>query len=93
MSSPLLGLGFINAIVFGVEAQAIRALGEKTTYTHFVSGAFAGAVQCIVCSPMELAKTQMQVQGVGQRTLAKVCILMDRQCHCGSSILLIAPQR
>lgn len=67
MSSPLLGLGLINAIVFGVQAQAITFLGRETTYTHFISGAFAGAVQSIVCAPMELAKTQMQVQSIGKR--------------------------
>ncbi|XP_039258875.1 mitochondrial basic amino acids transporter-like [Styela clava] len=67
MSSPLLGLSFINAIVFGVQAQVITFLGRETTYTHFISGAFAGAVQCVICAPMELAKTQMQVQGIGKK--------------------------
>jgi len=67
MQSPLIGLSVINAIVFGVEAQTISLLGKDTTKTHFVSGMVAGAVQCVICSPMELAKTQMQVQGIGKR--------------------------
>uniref|UniRef100_H2YIT8 Mitochondrial basic amino acids transporter n=1 Tax=Ciona savignyi TaxID=51511 RepID=H2YIT8_CIOSA len=67
MTSPIIGVSLINAIVFGVEAQTIKALGRETTFTHFVSGAFAGAVQSVVCAPMELAKTQMQVQGIGTR--------------------------
>ena len=67
MLSPLIGQGIINAIVFGVEAQAKGYLGKETIGSEFVSGMLAGAVQSIVCSPMELAKTQMQVQGIGQR--------------------------
>lgn len=72
MSSPLLGLSFINAIVFGVEAQTTAFLGKETTLTHMLGGAFAGAIQCFVCSPMELAKTQMQVQGIGTRKYSHV---------------------
>ena len=74
MQSPLIGLSVINAIVFGVEAQTISLLGKDSTTTHFISGMFAGAVQCVICSPMELAKTQMQVQGIGKRKATeKVC--------------------
>nr|CAB3266176.1 mitochondrial basic amino acids transporter [Phallusia mammillata] len=69
MSSPLLGLSLINAIVFGVQAQTIAAFGRETTFTHFASGAFAGAVQSVICSPMELAKTKMQVQGIGTKVV------------------------
>ncbi|CAK8692490.1 mitochondrial basic amino acids transporter-like [Clavelina lepadiformis] len=72
MSSPLIGLSVINAIVFGVEAQTISLLGKETAVTHFISGAIAGAVQCVICTPMELAKTQMQVQGIGTRKTGKV---------------------
>jgi len=65
MSSPLIGIGLINALVFGVESQALTAIGNETMYKHFLSGCFAGAVQAFVTSPVELAKTQMQVQGMG----------------------------
>ncbi|XP_078483306.1 mitochondrial basic amino acids transporter [Ciona intestinalis] len=67
MASPMIGVSLINAIVFGVQAQAIQALGKETPYTHFISGAFAGSLQSVVGAPMELAKTQMQVQGIGTR--------------------------
>jgi len=67
MSAPLIGLGFINALVFGVQAQTSAALGEPTVKNNFLGGAIAGAVQSLLTSPMELAKTQMQVQGVGTR--------------------------
>ena len=71
MTSPLLGLSFINAIVFGVEAQARHYLGTTGLKTTFASGAIAGFVQSIVCCPMELVKTQMQVQGIGKKTVKR----------------------
>lgn len=69
MASPLLGLSFINAIVFGVQAEAMEVLGPETVFTHFISGAFAGTVQSFICSPMELAKIKMQVQGIGTKVV------------------------
>ena len=67
MASPLYGLTLINAIVFGVEGNIQRRLSNPDTLTsHFIAGCVAGAAQCVVCSPMELAKTRMQIQGQGE---------------------------
>ena len=71
MLSPLIGQSIINAIVFGVEAKANDLFEKQTIGSHFASGMLAGAAQSIVCSPMELAKTQMQVQGIRKRRAAK----------------------
>ncbi|KAI5767806.1 SLC25A29 [Gulo gulo luscus] len=65
LGSPLMGLTFINALVFGVQGNTLRALGQDTPLHQFVAGAAAGAIQCVICCPMELAKTRLQVQDAG----------------------------
>ncbi|XP_067621574.1 mitochondrial basic amino acids transporter isoform X2 [Eurosta solidaginis] len=63
MSSPLMGISAVNAIVFGVYGNIQRGMTDSNSlYSHFVAGCASGFVQSIVCSPMELAKTRMQVQ-------------------------------
>ncbi|XP_077415299.1 mitochondrial basic amino acids transporter [Vanacampus margaritifer] len=67
LGSPMMGLTFINAIVFGVQGNAMRKLGHDTPLNQFLAGASAGAIQCVICCPMELAKTRMQMQGTGEK--------------------------
>lgn len=62
-----MGLTFINAIVFGVQGNTMRLLGHDTPTNQFLAGAAAGAIQCVICCPMELAKTRMQMQGTGEK--------------------------
>lgn len=63
LSSPLAGVAFINAIVFGVYGNAQRLSANPNSYkTHFLAGATAGLIQSLICSPMELAKTRLQLQ-------------------------------
>ncbi|XP_034018219.1 mitochondrial basic amino acids transporter-like [Thalassophryne amazonica] len=71
IGSPMMGLTFINAIVFGVQGNTIRMLGKDTPMTQFLAGAAAGGIQCIICCPMELAKTRMQMQGTGEKKSSK----------------------
>lgn len=63
----MMGLTFINAIVFGVQGNAMRWLDEDTPLNQFLAGAAAGTIQCVICCPMELAKTRMQLQGTGEK--------------------------
>lgn len=65
LGSPLMGLTFINALVFGVQGNTLRALGQDSPLNQFLAGAAAGAIQCVICCPMELAKTRLQLQAVG----------------------------
>lgn len=63
ISSPMLDIGMVNAIVFGIYGNVQR----HTTYpdslsSHFLVGSIAGFAQSIVCAPMELAKTRIQLQ-------------------------------
>ncbi|XP_011189090.1 mitochondrial basic amino acids transporter isoform X2 [Zeugodacus cucurbitae] len=63
MSSPLMGISVVNAIVFGVYGNVQRQMVDShSLYSHFIAGCVSGFAQSIVCSPMELAKTRMQLQ-------------------------------
>lgn len=63
MSSPIAGVAMVNAIVFGVYGHTQRHLSEPDRLSaHFLAGAFAGLAQTPVSSPIELAKTRLQLQ-------------------------------
>ncbi|XP_015927648.1 mitochondrial basic amino acids transporter isoform X2 [Parasteatoda tepidariorum] len=68
MSSPMAGLAAVNAIVFGVYGNLVRAsTSDNLLLNQFLAGSTAGVVQSLVTSPMELAKTRMQLQGQENR--------------------------
>ncbi|XP_016382659.1 mitochondrial basic amino acids transporter isoform X3 [Sinocyclocheilus rhinocerous] len=71
IGSPMMGLTFINAIVFGMQGNAMRVLGTDTPLHQFLAGAAAGFIQCVICCPMELAKTRMQMQGTGEKSASR----------------------
>ncbi|XP_014216234.1 mitochondrial basic amino acids transporter-like [Copidosoma floridanum] len=74
MSSPMAGVAFINAVVFGIYGQSRKYLEQQQRQNegssaaelelsgHFVAGVMAGVAQSPVASPMELAKTRLQLQ-------------------------------
>lgn len=66
MLSPLAGVAAINAIVFGVYGNMMKALQPKCDLpkitNSFVSGAVAGGLQTFIACPMELIKLRLQVQ-------------------------------
>ncbi|XP_002732620.1 mitochondrial basic amino acids transporter-like [Saccoglossus kowalevskii] len=66
LASPMAGQAFLNTILFGVEANLQRQFNIDSVFSHYMSGAAAGAVQCVVASPMELAKVRVQLQGQGE---------------------------
>ena len=66
------GVAVINAVVFGVYGQTQKFLDENLPSRsdhhlggHFLAGASAGIAQAPVCSPIELAKTRLQLQASG----------------------------
>lgn len=69
MSYPLMGQVFINATVFSVHGSCMRVLqpdgGNNNVAKSTLAGFIAGCVQSVICSPMELIKLKMQVQGIG----------------------------
>ena len=80
IGSPMMGLTFINAIVFGVQGNTMRQLGEDTPTNQFLAGAAAGAIQCVICCPMELAKTRMQMQGTGEKKSSRKLYKNSMDC-------------
>lgn len=53
----------VNAIVFGVYGNVQRHCpNPESLKTHFIAGSMAGLAQTVVCSPMELIKTRLQLQ-------------------------------
>ncbi|XP_033150284.1 mitochondrial basic amino acids transporter isoform X2 [Drosophila busckii] len=62
ISSPMMGIGLVNAIVFGVYGNIQRISDNPNSLmTHFFAGATAGVAQGVICAPMELAKTRLQL--------------------------------
>ncbi|EDW58186.1 mitochondrial basic amino acids transporter [Drosophila virilis] len=62
ISSPMMGIGLVNAIVFGVYGNVQRLSDNPNSLmSHFWAGATAGVAQGFICSPMELAKTRLQL--------------------------------
>jgi len=64
--SPLVCQVGINAIIFGAHGNAMKRLKREGTGAEMIAGSFAGGVQTIISSPMELVKIRMQMQGLGE---------------------------
>lgn len=63
VSSPLLGVAGINAIVFGIYGNVQKRMTDPNSLqSHAIAGAVAGLFQSFICSPMELAKSRLQVR-------------------------------
>nr|XP_003705332.1 PREDICTED: mitochondrial basic amino acids transporter-like isoform X1 [Megachile rotundata] len=68
MSSPVAGVAVVNAIIFGIYGQTQRHIPDPDSLrSHFIAGALAGIAQSPICSPIELAKTRMQLQASSSR--------------------------
>ncbi|XP_069772539.1 mitochondrial basic amino acids transporter isoform X3 [Narcine bancroftii] len=46
--------------------HCFQSIAKQESVFGFYKGAAAGGIQCIICCPMELAKTRMQLQGMGE---------------------------
>jgi len=64
MAFPLVGVGVLNSIFFGVYGNSIRYLTPEDsipTYSSiFVAGSLAGAISAFPACPMELVKVKLQ---------------------------------
>ncbi|KAK3742244.1 hypothetical protein QZH41_009006, partial [Actinostola sp. cb2023] len=67
MASPMAGLGLINAIVFGIQGETVRRFKLTGLKGELIAGTVSGSVQSVICAPMELAKTRVQVQGIDMK--------------------------
>lgn len=63
LSSPLASISVLNAIVFGVYGNVQRQSRDPDSlFAHFCAGSAAGLSQTLICSPMELVKSRLQIQ-------------------------------
>lgn len=71
MLSPLTGAAFVNAILFGAYSQTRGYLQKRQGNSEplpisniMFSGGIAGIANSIACGPVELVKTQLQIQSL-----------------------------
>ncbi|KTF83775.1 hypothetical protein cypCar_00045362, partial [Cyprinus carpio] len=64
IGSPMMGLTFINAIVFGVQGNTMRRLGEDTPMNQFLAGAAPSGRGLLARGT---GQTRMQLQGTGEK--------------------------
>ncbi|UYV80596.1 SLC25A29 [Cordylochernes scorpioides] len=63
LSSPLACTAALNAMTFGPHSAISRLSTDPNSYlTQAVAGAATGGLQSVICSPMELVKSRVQVQ-------------------------------
>lgn len=63
LSSPIASISVLNAIVFGVYGNVQRNTTDPDSLiAHFCAGSAAGLSQTLICSPMELVKSRLQIQ-------------------------------
>jgi len=64
LSSPMVGVAAVNALTFGIHGNVRRLMANPDSLSaQFRAGMIAGGCQAVVVSPMELVKSQLQVQG------------------------------
>jgi len=66
LASPLYGMSFQNAMLFGVHRTMMKVFEKEGLWNEFIIGCASGAVQTCLSAPIDLAKTQLQVQGKGK---------------------------
>ena len=65
LSYPILSVGFINSLFFGVYDLALANISSSSspTYLHlFSSGCVAGAAQLVLAVPVDLIKIRLQAE-------------------------------
>lgn len=63
ISTPLYTIPLVNAIVFGAYAQANYFLNSPGSFHQgILAGAYAGLINTIVVTPVELVKCRLQIQ-------------------------------
>lgn len=66
VTSPLAGIALMNATIFSVYGKSLQYLSPEHAINHWWAGCAAGLAQSVIISPVELIKTQMQIQGIGK---------------------------
>lgn len=82
--SPLYSVPAINAVVFGAYETARRTLmrgsdSEMTIYQGMLAGSWAGLLNCLVVTPVELIKCRQQMEGMGCKGRTTKSLTMLKQ--------------
>jgi len=68
MSSPMFGIAIINGIVSSIQNLSKNLFNDPDIYFALaITGDIADCTQAFICSSVELIKTRLQMQGVGQQ--------------------------
>ena len=64
LSYPIMSVGVINSLFFGVYTYALSAISSSTpSYYHlFSAGCVAGAAQLVLAVPVDLVKVRLQAE-------------------------------
>ena len=65
LSYPIMSVGFINSLFFGVYDLALTTISSSPspTYSHlFSAGCVAGAAQLVLAVPVDLVKIRLQAE-------------------------------
>ncbi len=66
MSSPMFDVAIINGIVFSIQNLSKNLFNDPDTYFALaITGDIADRTQAFICSPVELIKIRLQMQGIG----------------------------
>ncbi|XP_077286084.1 mitochondrial basic amino acids transporter-like [Arctopsyche grandis] len=88
VTSPMAGVAFVNAVVFGVYGGVQRRCSEPDSLSsHAIAGAAAGLLQSFICSPVELAKTRLQLGCSGTSSQGPLACLAEVARREGPSAL------
>ncbi|CAF1364438.1 unnamed protein product [Rotaria sordida] len=72
MSSPMIGVVIINRIVFSIENLSNNIFNDSDIYFALaITDGIADCTQALICSPVELIKTRLQMQDIGQQRTGK----------------------
>jgi len=79
VNSPLAGVAAINAICFGVYGNVNRRLtNPESLRSVTIAGMASGAVQALVCGPLELVKIQQQTRSDGKSATETLRSIVDK---------------
>ena len=81
MQSPLVGVTFINAIIFGTYGNVLRRLPEDNSRSRFIAGAIAGTCQSGVACPMEVGLVALMIQ-IYQIIISANLAVKNKTKHC-----------
>ncbi|KAF2356049.1 Mitochondrial substrate/solute carrier [Trinorchestia longiramus] len=83
MTSPMVGVGAVNAVIFGVHGAVSKRFDDPNSLkTHFTAGVCAGFVQSFIASPVELVKTRLQIQADAVGTSSNVTVKHSGPLQC-----------